>query len=152
MAASIKPSLERRVAVASIGIVRAIAAEIRRAGASVQLTVPQFSMLGLLEESDLSVGEVARTLHVAMPTVTQSTDSLAAKGLLERYTDDRDRRQVKLHITPQGQRLLHECYRAVEGYLAHLLHSWPPQRRDALARWMDELMGQCAMAALEREG
>ena len=133
------PATEGRIVPALLTTARALAAEVRQAGASAQLNMAQFSILHLLTQRDLSVSELARTLRVAMPTVTQSLDSLTSKGLVERYTDERDRRQVWLRITPQGRRLLLECRRSAEGYLARLLASWPHERQEKLAKALESL-------------
>ncbi len=130
---------EGRILAAVLTIARALAAEVRLAGASAQLNMAQFSTLHLLSQRDLSVSELARTLRVAMPTVTQSVDTLTSKGLVERYADERDRRQVWLRITPQGRRLLLECRRSAEGYLARLLASWPQERPEKLAKALESL-------------
>ena len=146
-----RPSLEGRIVVSLFAAVRAIAAEIRRAGASDQITVPQYSTLRLLEEGDISVSELARTMRVAMPTVTQSTDSLVNKGLVERYADERDRRQVKLRITPAGLSLAGQCHRAVEAYLADTLSSWPRERQEELATALESLVHLVEEARLARQ-
>ena len=134
-------SPEGRIANSLFALVRAMGAGIRRAGASVQLTVPQFSTLRLLDDGELSVGELARTMRVAMPTVTQRADSLVGKGLVERYADEKDRRQVKLRITAEGRKQLRECHRAVEAYLSQLLSPWTQQRQDWLVSALEEIQG-----------
>ena len=141
---------ERRIVTSLFTVVRAMASEIRRAGAALQLTVAQFSTLRMLDEGDLAVGELARTLRVAMPTVTQSVDSLAGKGLVERYSDEKDRRQVKLRITPEGQTLLGGCRRAVEAYVAQILSSWPERQREELAAALEEVVVLVGEAELVR--
>ena len=147
-----EPSIERRIAVALFASVRGVGAEIRRAGASAQLTVPQFAILRLLAGGDLPVGDVARGLRVAMPTVTQTTDSLAGKGLIERYSDERDRRQVRLRITAEGRRLLQHCEASIERYLAVALARWPVGRKRELADALEEMGARCAPAPAGREG
>ncbi len=135
----VEMTVEGRIVNGIFAAVRVIASEVRRAGAALQLTVPQFSTLGFLAHGDMSVGELAKSLRVAMPTVTQSTDSLVARGLVERYTDDKDRRQVRLRITPEGRTVFDECFKSVEGYLAQVLTPMPSKRKEDLARSLDEL-------------
>ena len=142
---------EGRILAAVLTIARALAAEVRLAGASAQLNMAQFSTLHLLSQRDLSVSELARTLRVAMPTVTQSVDTLTSKGLVERYPDERDRRQVWLRVTPQGRRLLLECRRSAEGYLARLLASWPQERPEKLAKALESLARSVEEGLLVRQ-
>ena len=144
-------SAEQRIVTSLFAFARAVGAEIRRAGAAVQLTVPQFSTLRQLDDGDRSVGDLARILHVAMPTVTQSVDSLAGKSLVERYSDERDRRQVRLRITPKGRVLLQQCRRDVEAYVADILSSWPVERRQDLAGTLEEITGLVVGTRLAKE-
>lgn len=143
---------DRQIATDVFAIARALAAEIRRVGASVQLTVSQFATLELLNGGDMSVGELAKTLHVAMPTVTQSTDSLVGKGLVERYADERDRRHVRLRITDGGKALLRECHDALEEYVGQALTGWREDRKEQFATQLDIVREMVLQAELLRQG
>lgn len=128
-------------------LARLIASEVRRAGADLQLTLPQFSALRLLADHDCSVGEMARTLHVALPTVTQIVDGLVSKGLAQRSSVEQDRRQVWLRITDEGRRVMHECRRAVEAFLADALASSPKERQDTIASEIERLLAMVREAS-----
>lgn len=147
MGKSRSASVEARVLTALLAAARALAAEVRRAGASSQLTTAQFFVLSLLAERDHSVSDLARTLRVAMPTVTQSLDSLVAKMLAERYADERDRRQVWLRVTEDGRRLLAVCRGQAEGYLVAHMAAWPVLHREELASALEALVASMAGAA-----
>lgn len=151
MQPKVQQSAEKRIVTDLFAVMRALAAEIRRVGGSFQLTVSQFSTLRLLEQGDVSVGELARTLHVAIPTVTQSTDSLVSKSLVERYADERDRRHVRLRITPEGRDLLGECDRVIESYVSQALASWPEGRRDDFAGDLEDVRELILQAGLARQ-
>jgi DNA-binding MarR family transcriptional regulator len=138
----------RRVLRAVPAITRALAAEVRKAGA--QFTLAQLSALQLLSESDLSVGELARLMHVAMPTVTQSLDSLVSKGLVTREVDTQDRRQVRLHMTPEGRRALDQALAEVERYVEELLAPLPQQRQEELAETLERVMARVTETVIER--
>ncbi|WP_127531992.1 MarR family winged helix-turn-helix transcriptional regulator [Paenibacillus kobensis] len=47
--------------------------------------------------------DLARSLGVTMPTVTQMVNVLEARGLLERHRDPNDRRAVRIRLTPEGE-------------------------------------------------
>lgn len=130
--------VEKRVIDEIFSIARVLAAEIRRESAASQLTVSQFTTLRFLDRGDMPVGGLAKNLYVAMPTVTQSTDSLVGKGLVERYADERDRRQVLLRITPGGRQLLDESSRVVEDILSRALVSWSGDQKEQLASILAE--------------
>ena len=122
------------------GIVRAMTAEVRRVGSRHQLTMPQDVVLRLLMDRDYLVGELARELRVSMPTITQRSDGLIAKGLAERYSEGRDRRQVWLSATVEGRVVLTECRDALEVLFSRIVGEWNEERRDLVAEALADLL------------
>jgi DNA-binding MarR family transcriptional regulator len=47
-----------------------------------------------------SVGVVAEAIGMSRPAVTEAIDRLTAKGMVERFPSDEDRRRVLLRLTP----------------------------------------------------
>lgn len=66
--------------------------------------------LGLLDllssHGPLTVGEIAASLGISHPSVSQSRDSLVKAGLVGWETDQGDRRRRKLRLTPKGAALV----------------------------------------------
>lgn len=56
-----------------------------------------------------TMGEIAARLNVAVSTLTVSINRLIKKGYAERVRDQKDRRQVFVHLTKKGEKayLLH---------------------------------------------
>jgi len=54
----------------------------------------------------LMVSEISRLLHVTSPTVTQLLKELEDNGLIERKSDLRDRRVVRIHLSDRGQEVI----------------------------------------------
>jgi MarR family transcriptional regulator for hemolysin len=54
------------------------------------------------EEPDLSQSQLASRLVIEAPTLVRHLDKLEADGLLERRRDERDRRVVRVRVTPAG--------------------------------------------------
>lgn len=54
------------------------------------------------EREGLRVGDLAEWLGVRPPTASQLIDTLVAKGLVERYADEKDRRAIRVRLLPQG--------------------------------------------------
>lgn len=52
------------------------------------------------------VGLLARELGVSQPTITDAVNALEAKGLLQRRTDDFDRRQSVIGLTRRGAKVV----------------------------------------------
>lgn len=81
---------------------------------TVDLSLPQYRILGLLDESSAASSHLAERLAVRPPTVTSVADGLVAKGLVERCAVAGDRRRVDHVLTAEGHRVLAEADMAVD--------------------------------------
>ncbi len=70
------------------------------------LSLPQYRVLGLLDERSAVSSDLAERLAVRPPTVTAVVDGLVARGLVERRTVVADRRLVDHVLTADGRRVL----------------------------------------------
>jgi ATP-binding cassette subfamily B protein len=61
---------------------------------TVELSLPQYRVLGLLDEHSAVSSDLAARLAVRPPTVTAMVDGLVARGLVERHPVAGDRRRV----------------------------------------------------------
>jgi len=68
------------------------------------LTVPQAQALKVLRGGPLCTGELASELRISAPAVTQLTNRLTRKHLIERRAVDGDRRSVLVALTDRGRR------------------------------------------------
>ena len=84
---------------------------------SVDLSLPQYRILGLLDEHSEVSSVLAERLAVRPPTVTAVVDGLVARGLVERQAVEGDRRRVGHVLTPDGLAILHEADAAIEARL-----------------------------------
>jgi DNA-binding MarR family transcriptional regulator len=66
------------------------------------------------------VGELAERLQLAPHGVVALVSRCEQAGLVERVPGERDRRQVQVHLTPQGQRAVRRIARLHRGELASL--------------------------------
>jgi DNA-binding MarR family transcriptional regulator len=73
---------------------------------SVDLSLPQYRVLGLLDESSAVQSRLAERLAVRPSSVTSIVDGLVARGLVERRHVASDRRQVDHVLTAEGRRVL----------------------------------------------
>jgi DNA-binding MarR family transcriptional regulator len=69
-----------------------------------ELTMPQAQVLRLLRRGPLCTGELAAELRISAPAVTQLTDRLTRKQLIERRASQGDRRSVMVALTDRGRR------------------------------------------------
>ncbi len=75
------------------------------------LTSPQLSVLqaGSKLLQPVSVGAIAREIHLSQGTVTGILGRLEKRGFIYRSRDDRDRRSVVVELTPSGAELVNEA-------------------------------------------
>ena len=76
--------------------------------APVRLSVTQFNVLSVLLRVDepLTMGELAQAVSVRSANLTAVTDSLVARGLVDRTLNPADRRSFLVSITPEGHQFM----------------------------------------------
>jgi DNA-binding MarR family transcriptional regulator len=105
----------------------------RGAGLTSQQHQALLAVRGFAGPGRISVGELAERLQLRHHSTVGLIDRLAARGLLRRHYDRRDRRRVLLAVTPRGQVRLTRLARAHREELARLA----PLLRSLLARLED---------------
>jgi len=88
--------------------------------AGLDLTLPQYRVLGILAEGSAAASGLADRLAVRRPSITALIDGLVARGLVDRRQEDTDRRRVALRLTKDGERTLTEADRVVDDYLVSI--------------------------------
>jgi DNA-binding MarR family transcriptional regulator len=79
------------------------------AGLDAEVTLPQFRALVVLaSRGPQRVVDISTELRVNPSTGTRMCDRLVAKKLIRRYRSTADRREVRLTLTPAGQRLVRD--------------------------------------------
>ncbi|HXQ63024.1 MAG TPA: MarR family transcriptional regulator [Acidimicrobiales bacterium] len=86
----------------------------------VELSLPQYRVLGVLAEGASMPSALAERLTVRRPTVTAVVDGLEGRGLVQRTPGDLDKRSVTHTLTPKGQRLLAKANTAVDARLTDI--------------------------------
>ena len=71
-------------------------------------------ILIMLEEGDLSIGQISTRLGIAKPNITPLVDSLCEGGLTARVRDGRDSRVVNVHLLDKGTACLNALRKSVE--------------------------------------
>jgi DNA-binding MarR family transcriptional regulator len=78
----------------------------RKHSAELELTLPQVQMLMLLRGQVLLASGLAAVLGISAPAVSQLTDRLSSRGLIQRRQGETDRRSVCIGLTDQGRRVV----------------------------------------------
>ena len=97
-----------------------LARQAELAVAMLELTLPQYRVLGILDDGREAASVLADKLAVSRPSVTGVIDGLVSRGLVERASDPADRRRVGLELTREGRRLLAAADAEVERRLSSI--------------------------------
>ncbi len=95
--------------------------------ATIDLTLPQYRVLGLLEEGSAVASALAERLAVRPPSISAVVDGLCVRGLIVRGAVGDDRRRVPLALTSEGVRLLRVADQAIDERLVAIASSLPDQ-------------------------
>ena len=121
MREKVLPSGRRPAEVASIGIDQLLCYSVYAAGHAFNrvykplldplgLTYPKYLVMVVLwERDDRTVGELGERLGLESNTLTPLLKRMEADGLLRRDRDPQDERQVRVRLTPKGERLRAEA-------------------------------------------
>ncbi len=113
---------------------RALVAVAARSLAAVDETVslPQYRVLVVLASHGPQVmGHLADALGVHQSTATRVCDRLVAKGLVERSTGYPSRREVRIDLTKEGRRIVHDVSAARRADIEQIVARIPPALRSA---------------------
>ncbi|MEE6257326.1 MarR family winged helix-turn-helix transcriptional regulator [Plantactinospora sonchi] len=104
-----------------------------------RLSTSQLRALMVVEQFDgLNLRGLAGELNMLLSSASRLCDRLVAAGLVEREPGRADRREISLHLTTVGQRLLDEVRADRRARLAVTLAEMSPAGRQALLRGLVE--------------
>jgi len=85
---------------------RSVKLAVQRRARGLGLTARQFWFLNAARElPGASLGEIARRQRMDAPTASRTAEGLARRALLRTAPDDRDRRALRVLLTPAGAKL-----------------------------------------------
>jgi DNA-binding MarR family transcriptional regulator len=79
----------------------------------------------------ISAGELARVLHLDPSTLTGVLQQMSQRGLLQLQADVRDRRRMRIQLTPKGRRMSHMAVGAIEAAVSKTLSNVSPAKLKA---------------------
>jgi long-chain acyl-CoA synthetase len=118
-----------------------LAKRVEFALAQVDLTLPQYRVLGILVEGSAAASGLAGRLAVRPSSVTAIIDGLVARGLVDRSHQEDDRRRIALRLTEEGERVLAEADVTVDAYMVSIAGHLPDPDEVMVLRSL-ELWGQ----------
>ncbi|MFB1052185.1 MarR family winged helix-turn-helix transcriptional regulator [Paraliobacillus sp. JSM ZJ581] len=110
------------------------------------ITTPQFIALQwLLEDGDLTIGELSNKINLAFSTTTDLVDRMEKNSLVERKKDTKDRRVVRIHLLDKGKQIIQEVIEKRQVYLQDVLNDVPNDKVDVLYNVLQLLHNQMKM-------
>lgn len=106
---------------------------VRRLDADGELSSVQVSLLKMLPDGGVRVGEIARNLGVKVPSATEQIIKLEKAGLASRNPDPHDSRAVLVAITAAGLAAVDMANQARNEAIADILRTFSAEERAALA-------------------
>ena len=86
------------------------------------ITPPQFIALQWLHEyGDMTIGDLSTKMYLAFSTTTDLVDRMEKNKLVQRVRDEQDRRVVRIHLLPEGERVIQEVISKRQQYLQEIL-------------------------------
>lgn len=86
----------------------------------------------LTSKPGLSIGGLAEITLTKQPTVTRLLDRMEAKGYVERYAHDSDRRVTMVRITDAGRIIVADLIERAKEHERHVLQPFGLKRAEAL--------------------
>lgn len=91
--------------------VNSLEARIARHGQMEDLTPSQFGVLEtLMHLGPMCPGELSTKLLKSSGNMTLVLDNLEKRGLIRRVRESEDRRQIRIHLTPEGEALIRRIF------------------------------------------
>lgn len=122
-------------------IIQAVDLYSRHLSSRYGLTGPQ--LLCLREMRAVGVvtpGQLARVIALTPSTISGILDRLEARGLITRHRRERDKRQVRVALTPQGLRMVDQAPLPLQEVFLQRLMALPPRRQAQIAKSLDEVV------------
>ncbi|MCM3720578.1 MULTISPECIES: MarR family winged helix-turn-helix transcriptional regulator [Solibacillus] len=104
------------------------------------ITPPQFIALQWLHESgDMTIGDLSTKMYLAFSTTTDLVDRMEKNELVQRVRDENDRRVVRIHLLPEGERIIQEVIFKRQNYLRDITQEFNAEEFEQLSRTLQKL-------------
>lgn len=94
----------------------------------------------LHEQEGMTMTELAKILQVSSPSATSFVNRLVKTGWVERSSDVKNRKLVRLHVTPAGERVLQHTRQARNDVFAEILQALTTEECLAFEQIMRKLL------------
>lgn len=135
-----RESYELRILQSLRRIIRVVDIQSHKLAHRHNITGPQLAcLLTVRENGPITSGKIARKNYLSPSTVVGIIDRLEKKKLVVRNRDSRDRRQVFVHITPEGEKLVKETPSLMQDTLAKAIIELPELEQVSITAALEKL-------------
>ncbi len=129
-----------RVLVQVRRIIRAVDVQSKRVAKDTGLTIPQLVVLQAIADlGEVTSAHLSAQVSLSAATVTPILDKLEARGLVERYRSDKDRRVVHARLTDPGRARLSAAPPLLHVRFTAAFASLPATRRAMILGALEEV-------------
>ncbi|GEK33387.1 MarR family winged helix-turn-helix transcriptional regulator [Kurthia sibirica] len=123
---------------------RHIAAIVKQKGREIlnnyTITPPQFIALQWLDElGDMTIGDLSNKMYLAFSTTTDLIDRMEKNMLVQRLRDMQDRRVVRIHLLPEGEKIIKEVIDKRQLYLQDIVSDFEDEEVSQLSVLLQKL-------------
>jgi len=106
-----------------------------------QVNMSQYNALCALKETgEVTMGTLAKRLHVTMGAMTNVVDKLVEEGYVDRVRSKTDRRIVNVNMTAKGGEILTESTESFVEYASEILARIDPAERDVFLKTYEHIV------------
>ncbi len=134
-------SYELRVLQSLRRIIRAVEIHSKKLVHSHKITGPQLGCLAAINENGpLTTTKLAKAVYLSPSTIVGIVDRLEEKNLVIRQRDSKDRRQVQVHLTKEGEQLLACAPSALQDTLSDALKGLPELEQVSITLALEKIV------------
>ncbi len=93
----------------------------------------------LAKEDGVSLGDLAKRLHLGKSGLSGLVDRMETAGLVKRIPNPHDRRVIELHIEPAGRTIAERTAPLTKAVNEELLTPFSQSEREIIARFLDHI-------------
>lgn len=97
-------------------------------------------LVTLVDNNDLSLGQLAKMMQIKQPTLSRIIDKLVFAGLVERRESTDDRRAIKIRLSPLGQREAKPLLKQAQKFNDEIVSSLGAEDSEALKRILNRII------------
>ena len=132
---------------------RGVKLAVRRHSRALGLTSQQFWFINAARElPGASLGEIARRQHMDAPTASRLADGLARRGMIRTAPDDRDRRALRVLLTPAGARMAGRIAPLAASVRSAVVRGMSRRQQDALRASLRQVLANVQTFAAHADG